>query len=102
MRAKQDTERPRLWHYTDFGGLYGIIRERKIWASSLLYLNDATEFAYTYDMVKAAFAKILEGLSQEQDPWTHAAADQLEEIISEQFWTGGSVLMVSSFFGIAR
>lgn len=97
MRAKQGTGRPLLWHYTDFGGLYGIVRERKIWASSLLYLNDATEFAYTYDMVKAAFAKVLGGLSQEQYPWTHAAADLLEEIISEQFWSDGSVLMVSCF-----
>ncbi len=36
-----------LWHYTTFAGLQGIITGSELFASSLAYLNDTTEFQYT-------------------------------------------------------
>ena len=33
-----------LYHYTSQQGMLSIINDRKIWASDILYLNDAAEF----------------------------------------------------------
>jgi hypothetical protein len=38
---------PLLWHYTTFDGLHGIVTKSELFASSLAYLNDTEEFAYT-------------------------------------------------------
>lgn len=35
-----------LFHYTNFGGLNGILQSRKLWATDIRYLNDAHELSY--------------------------------------------------------
>lgn len=39
-----------LYHYTTGHGFLGIIREKEIWATSILYMNDAKEFALSFDI----------------------------------------------------
>lgn len=47
------TELPKtLYHYTKQEGLLGIINGKKIWATDILYLNDATEFEYSVNLLK--------------------------------------------------
>ena len=35
-----------LYHYTGMSGLLGILSSEKIWFTSILYLNDPSEFGY--------------------------------------------------------
>ena len=35
---------PRLYHYTDSGGLKGIVENRVLWSTIVYYFNDAREF----------------------------------------------------------
>ena len=43
-----------LYHYTTQAGLYGIIDSQSLWFTDIFYLNDATEFQYTFDLVHDA------------------------------------------------
>lgn len=40
-----------LHHYTNSHGLHGIIKSKKIWASSYRYMNDSKEFDYGFDLI---------------------------------------------------
>ena len=43
-----------LYHYTTQQGFLGILKDREIWASSILHLNDASEFRYGVDIALRA------------------------------------------------
>ena len=45
-----------LWHYTDAGGLFGIITHERLWATQTSFLNDSTEVAYGLELVTSAMA----------------------------------------------
>ena len=45
LASRELNPNDKLWHYTDFSGLRGIL-EGSLWASSLRYLNDTEEFRY--------------------------------------------------------
>ncbi len=45
-----------LWHYTDAGGLIGIIEHNALWASSTTTLNDSTELRYGLKVLDQAKA----------------------------------------------
>lgn len=45
-----------VWHYTDAGGLYGMLRNNELWASSYLHLNDGAEVLTGIAAVEAALA----------------------------------------------
>ena len=54
------TTRPvpsRLYHYTNAGGLLGIIEHNKLWATHIDYLNDASELRYARGLVEAALSR---------------------------------------------
>jgi hypothetical protein len=40
------TDVPVIWHYTDVGGLFGIISKSKLWASHAFHMNDASELRH--------------------------------------------------------
>ena len=42
----------RLYHYTDFGGLDGILKSQSLWATHLAYLSDATELVHGRSLVR--------------------------------------------------
>jgi hypothetical protein len=46
---------PRLFHYTSEAGLYGIIKENRIWATHFSYVNDSQELLYAKKFLTAAF-----------------------------------------------
>src|SRR3972149_5919227 len=39
-----------LYHYTSKTGLLGIIKDKCLWATNILYLSDAAEFSYTLEV----------------------------------------------------
>lgn len=41
-----------FFHYTSIKGLLGIISSKSIWATDILYLNDASELNYSLDLLK--------------------------------------------------
>lgn len=55
---KEDAMRQPLFHYTTQAGLRGIIENRSLWFTNILFLNDATEFEYTFRMVQEELEKI--------------------------------------------
>src|SRR2546423_15568945 len=40
-----------LYHYTDAGGLLGILTSKSFWATDINFLNDATELKYASDLI---------------------------------------------------
>lgn len=44
-----------LFHYTNAIGLQGIINSGELWATHILYLNDAQEFRFASRVIKAVF-----------------------------------------------
>lgn len=65
-----------LYHYTTREGLYGILSSSKIWASSSQFLNDASEFTYSTQLI-AEIATDLKKTSTnwfEQQLLSHAVA----------------------------
>jgi len=43
----------KLYHYTSTEGLLGILRNRQLWASNVLYLNDATELVDSVRIIRS-------------------------------------------------
>lgn len=46
-----------LYHYTNAHGLFGMIKSKKIWASSYRYMNDSKEFEYGFDLIDEIYPK---------------------------------------------
>lgn len=78
------------WHYTDAGGLIGILRNKELWASSLGYLNDSAEVAFGLEVLKDA----LERYSSGRSPWPSGipVARSPLDVYSVSFSTEGDLL----------
>lgn len=48
----------RLWHYTSFNGLYGIVETKKIWATDVRFLNDKQEFLHARTIAEKVVEEI--------------------------------------------
>lgn len=88
-----------LFHYTSLEGLLGIIKSGSIWATNILYLNDASELNYSIGLFKNEVRKflneknILNALSLE-----YQLLNELIEIIDdEKFFNKDLAYFVSSF-----
>lgn len=86
-----DTPQERLYHYTSFTGLLGIVGSRALWASDIRYMNDSAELKHTADLIRAEINhRIGAG---------HARPDLLNQFLD---WvthriTNGHMLFASSF-----
>jgi hypothetical protein len=56
-----------LHHYTSKEGLKGIIRDKKIWATNMLYLNDYSELRLPIDRAFCVINRLQGGLVSEED-----------------------------------
>lgn len=56
-RLYSDVPQERLYHYTAFTGLMGIINSRSLWASDIRYLNDSAELKHTADLIRAEVSR---------------------------------------------
>ena len=53
-----------VYHYTSLEGLIGIINSQKIWATDIMFLNDASEFKYSKDILYEEVKKLQENDSR--------------------------------------
>jgi hypothetical protein len=67
-RKSEDLGESILYHYTSQRGLLGIIKEKKIWATNIRYLNDELEFDYgvneVLEVLESGPSQIREDLSE--------------------------------------
>jgi hypothetical protein len=56
----------RLYHYTTAEGLLGIIESRTLWATSIHYLNDSSEYRYAFSLARTTLVETPGGLSPVQ------------------------------------
>lgn len=48
---------PVIYHYTTINGLIGMLKDGKIWATDIRFLNDSSEFQYARDIISARIEK---------------------------------------------
>lgn len=65
-----------LYHYTDAGGVAGIVKNAVLWATDFRYLNDRLELVYAWD----EFVKRLERLTHESGDYIQAYTAQLRAL----------------------
>lgn len=63
-----------LWHYTDAGGLQGILTSQRLWATDARFLNDAVEISYGAEVFGSAL------MAYDVSPFQAAAADYVNQI----------------------
>ncbi len=90
-RLYAETPQERLYHYTSFTGLLGIVASRALWASDIRYMNDSAELKHTADLIDAEITRRITA--------GHAKPDLLNQFLD---WvthriTNGHMLFASSF-----
>ena len=71
-------EIPPLFHYTDAGGLLGMIGGKKLWLTNIHYQNDSKEYSYAFDMLRKVINKYESHLS-------HINLDSISKIMGPVF-----------------
>ena len=86
----------RLYHYTNAYGLHGILKYKKIWASSYRFMNDAQELEYAFSLITEVYPQIEhKGLAP---PPAGKLESQFAEMIRKKKWDYDyDCLFVSSF-----
>lgn len=74
----------RLWHYTDAGGLIGIVRDDVLWASNARFLNDSQEVSYGISTVMETLQQFdAKQFSKSTQAFLARLADPSQEIVSD-------------------
>lgn len=86
-----DIPRERLYHYTSFTGLLGIVGSSALWASDIRYMNDSAELRHTADLIRTEITLRIDS--------GHPRPDLLNQFLD---WvthriTNGHMLFASSF-----
>jgi hypothetical protein len=69
-----------LYHYTDQGGLLGIIENKELWATKVQYMNDATEFGRAVDLAKVRMGARIQNTTSREAALLNAIIDKLGSI----------------------
>ncbi len=90
-RLYSDAPQERLYHYTSFTGLLGIVDCRALWASDIRYMNDSAELKHTADLIRTEITRRIGA--------GHAKPDLLNQFFD---WvthriTNGHMLFAASF-----
>jgi hypothetical protein len=86
-----DIPQERLYHYTTFTGLLGIVESGALWASDIRYMNDSAELKHTANLIRTEITRRITA--------GHAKPDLLNQFLD---WvthriTNGHMLFASSF-----
>ena len=61
--AEVATQEPEeIFHYTDVGGLKGIVENGELWCTDIQYLNDGSEFTHGIELIEKEIKKICRSL----------------------------------------
>jgi hypothetical protein len=55
----------KLFHYTNQKGIIGILESRKLWATSILYMNDSKELLYALNLAKTIIDNLISSSKSE-------------------------------------
>lgn len=69
-----------VFHYTSQKGLLGIINTKSLWATNILYMNDAAELQYAVGLARGQIALLKESLSSEDVRLLDAIDRELDRI----------------------
>lgn len=88
------------YHYTNQLGLLGILKTKKIWASNILFLNDAAELEYAFNLAKDVILVRPKLLSSQKE--IDDETDGIREFMSEFNEALESLLLsgLKSFFQV--
>jgi hypothetical protein len=92
-REARDAVTAPLYHYTDAGGLKGIITEQQVWFTHWRHLNDPTEMQFGMDIAKAVLAEVGTRLGQK----IKIFCDMVEDLFSADNMHATFELYVASF-----
>lgn len=86
-----DIPEERLYHYTSFNGLLGIVTSGALWASDIRYMNDSAELRHTADLIRSEVSRRIRN--------GHPMPDLLNQFLD---WvthriTNGHMLFAASF-----
>ena len=70
----------RLWHYTNAAGLQGIVESKRLWATSILCLNDPSEGQYGSHLLRQCWSKWQDAHDAAQEPETARMIERLLEV----------------------
>jgi hypothetical protein len=83
-----------LFHYTSLEGLLGIIESNSIWATNILYLNDASELNYAKDLFRSQLVYFQKNLGNALMPESQFFQEIIENI---EYFIIGKDFFVCSF-----
>lgn len=86
-----DVPEERLYHYTSFTGLLGIVESRSLWASDIRYLNDSAELKHTVDLIRQEVSQRIGAGHKKPD-----LLNQFYDWVTHRI-TNGHMLFASSF-----
>lgn len=86
-----------LYHYTSQQGLLGIIRDKQIWATNVLFLNDSQEVKYAIELVESNIGRFGEEkrLNQEELQFLTEVRKKLEIFGTSDYQKYGGIYTCS-------
>lgn len=90
-RLYSDTPQERLYHYSTFAGLLGIVGSKTLWASDIRYMNDSAELKHTADLIRKEITKRIDAGHHKPDLLT-----QFLDWVTHRI-TNGHMLFAASF-----
>jgi hypothetical protein len=78
---------PWLYHYTDLGGVAGILEKQDLWLTHSRYLNDEAEMNVGHDVAKAVIDKALES-EKDKDSERKTFLTRVRELIDKPYPEG--------------
>lgn len=87
-----------LWHYTDGPGLLGIVQNQCLWASSVRFLNDSSEYLYGFDIFSSLIdlATASRYIHPYQKRYLEWVRDQVRDVESSDLYIASASLAVDS------
>ena len=73
-----------LYHYTDIGGLKGILDDAQVWGTHVLYLNDTQEFSYGVE----SMCKMIKSYGEEMASGEDDTTNELMKVLTDITYDG--------------
>src|SRR5262245_52254687 len=70
-----------VYHYTDLGGLHGIVTSQDLWLTDSRYCNDVEELTHGYNRVYGVIKRRLEQARRQQDDEKTAYLETVETLL---------------------
>jgi hypothetical protein len=87
-----------LYHYTDAAGLHGILMSGELWATEALYLNDASELDFVFQLLDEVLTGFMQG-SPAPGPSAQEVIKMLQLAldVGRELWHGDIFCFVACF-----